>query len=144
MNAEVFLDTNILLYAISTEPDEASKAEQARELMANSDFGLSTQVLQEFFHAATRKIKRPLSDDEAGRFLTQFARRPVVTMDVPMILRAVQAKKRHQLSYWDGAIVAAAQALGAKTLYSEDLNNGQFYGSVQVINPFLASQPAKH
>ena len=56
--------------------------------------------------------------------------------DSTLLLAALELKARHQLSYWDAAIVAAAQALGAATLFSEDLNDGQSYGSVVVRNPF--------
>ena len=57
-----------------------------------------------------------------------------------LVLQAVEAKARHQISYWDAAIITAAQQLGCKTVYSEDLNHGQEYDGVRVMNPFLSAQ----
>ena len=60
--------------------------------------------------------------------------------DYPLIVAGVEKSVRFGLSYWDGAIIAAAESLGASILYTEDLNHGQHYGSVQAINPFLAGR----
>jgi len=67
-----------------------------------------------------------------SRFSVAMARREHSTV----LLAALELKAKHRLSYWDAAIVAAARALDAATLYSEDLNDGQSYGSVTVRNPF--------
>jgi predicted nucleic acid-binding protein len=63
---------------------------------------------------------------------------PTVPTDYPLIVAAVELSLRHGISYWDGAIVAAAEALEAEVLYTEDLNHGQQYGPVRAVNPFLA------
>lgn len=78
MNAEAFVDTNVLLYAISSDPGEAAKANRAREILAREDFGVSAQVLQEFFVNATKKIAEPLSDQEALDFIEIIGQVPVV------------------------------------------------------------------
>jgi len=136
MNAEVFVDTNVLLYAISSAPEEADKASRAREILAKDDFGVSTQVLQEFFVNATRKIAVPLSDQEALEFIEIIAQAPVVAIDLDIVIQAVAYKLRYSISYWDAAVVAAAHALGSRVLYTEDLNHGQEYGGVRANNPF--------
>ena len=137
MTVDAFLDTNVLIYAVSSAPEEAPKKERALELVENEDFGLSAQVLQEFFVNVTRKIADPLSPDVAVELLEQFCRFPMVLTDYPLIVAGVEMSLRYGISFWDGAIVAAAQALGATTLFSEDLSHGQEYGGVRVVNPFL-------
>ena len=104
----VFVDTNVLLYAISRSPSDDKKARKARQLLGEVDFGLSTQVLQEFFVNATRKIRTPISDEDALRFIEIVSVAPVVPIDTEVVLEAVSFKQRFGLSYWDAAIVAAA------------------------------------
>jgi predicted nucleic acid-binding protein len=138
MSADVFLDTNILLYAISTAREEASKKRIARKLLARTDWGLSVQVTQEFYVNATRGTPRAaMSHANAVAAIREFLRRPVVSSDPPLLLAALELKARYRLSYWDAAIVAAAQTMSASTLYSEDLNDGQNYAGVTVHNPFV-------
>jgi predicted nucleic acid-binding protein len=57
-------------------------------------------------------------------------------IEAELVLAGIALAQRYQLSYWDGAILAAAQRLGATVVDSEDLSHGQAYGSVLVINPF--------
>jgi predicted nucleic acid-binding protein len=136
MGADAFIDTNILLYAVSSDPEEADKARRARQILAHEDFGVSAQVLQEFFVNSTHKIKVPLSDREALEFIRIVSQAPVVPTDTRLVVEAVGVRARFGLSYWDAAIVAAAHALGAVVLYTEDLNDGQDYGGVRAENPF--------
>ena len=136
MNAEVFVDTNVVLYAVSSSPAEAGRSAEARRILGEEDFGLSTQVLSEFFVNATKKIEVPLSDAEALEFIEILCRAAVLPVDVDIVVQAIGFKTRYGLSYWDAAIIAAAHALGAGTIYTEDLNDGQYYGDVQAVNPF--------
>ena len=138
MSVKVFLDTNVLIYAVSSSPEDSPKKERALELIQSTDFGLSAQVLQEFYVNATRKIAGPLAPDAAIEFLYQFRCFPMVPTDYPLIVAGAEIALRYGISYWDGAIVAAAECLGATTLYTEDLNHDQNYGSVRVVNPFQA------
>lgn len=137
MSVEAFLDTNVLVYAVSSDPAEAGKKEKALALIENTDFGVSAQVLQEFSVVVTRKIARPLSPEQAVDLLEQFKSLPVVWMDYPLIISGIEASLRFGISYWDGSIIAAAERLGASLLYSEDLGHGERYGSITVVNPFL-------
>ena len=138
MSVECFLDTNVLVYAVSSAEAEAAKSAMALELIQRSDFGLSAQVLQEFYVTVTRKIRRPLSPERAVELLDEYRFFPTVPTDYALIVSAVELSLRYRISYWDGAVVAAAQALSAVTLYTEDLQHGQLYGSVRAHNPFLA------
>lgn len=131
------LDTNILLYAISSSPDEAGKRHVARELLSGADWGLSIQVLQEFYVNATRGAAPAMSHALAEAAIRQFLLRPLASNDAALMLNALDIKHRYQLSFWDAAIIAAARALGAGVVYSEDLNHDQDYTGVRVINPFL-------
>jgi predicted nucleic acid-binding protein len=136
MSVECFLDTNVLVYAVSSAEHEADKSRRALELVETSDFGLSAQVLQEFYVTVTRKIKKPLAPELAVALMDQYRVFPVVATDYPLIVSAVELSLRYGVSYWDGAILAAAEALEAQVLYTEDLNHGQSYGAVRAVNPF--------
>jgi predicted nucleic acid-binding protein len=136
MTARVFFDTNILVYAaIGTGRDEP-KRKRALELIASEDFGTSAQVLQEFFVTVVRKASRPLSAAQALEWIEQWAAFPCQAIDHQLVLIAIEQSERFAISYWDAAILAAAEALGADTVYSEDLSDGQRYGRVRVVNPF--------
>jgi len=137
MPADALLDTNVLLYAISKVPAEAAKAQAANHLIATVDFGLSVQVCQEFYVAATLKIAQRITSAEAVRFLRLFAQRPLVKLTSELMFRAVDLHQQHRISYWDAAVIAAAEELGSSTVYTEDLNHGQKFGSITVVNPFL-------
>jgi predicted nucleic acid-binding protein len=136
MSAETLLDTNVLIYSISSDPAEKSKCDRARALIRDLDFGISAQVLAEFYVTATQKIAKRLSENEALQFIAQLVRLPVVAIDSDLVLEAITLKQQYSISYWDAAIVAAASRLGARTIYSEDLTHNQMYGSIRVVNPF--------
>jgi predicted nucleic acid-binding protein len=136
MPVEAFIDTNVLVYSVSSHPPEKEKREIARALIASTDFGISAQVLAEFYVTVTKKIGQPLSDEHALQLLEPLTRLPVIAVDSDLVLEAIAMNRAHRISYWDGAIVAAAQRLGASTIFSEDLSDGQSYGSTRVVNPF--------
>ena len=136
MSAEVFLDTNILLYAATAAASETAKQDRAYQLIAEDNFGISTQVLQEFFYNATVKSRKAMLPAKALEWLAEIDHRPCVVVDADVFHRATQISARYKISYWDSAILAAAESLGANVLYSEDLNHGQDYGSIKVVNPF--------
>ena len=138
-----FVDTNVLLYAVSEDPAEAGKREQARNVLNEPDLALSVQVLQEFYFQATRSARaRRLSSDRALHFLEPILLFHIQSMTPAVFLDAVDISRRFQLSYWDGAIIAAARVLGCEAIYTEDLNPGQHYGAVRAVNPFADPAPA--
>jgi predicted nucleic acid-binding protein len=135
MNAEFFLDTNILLYAASNAASEKPKKEIARGLLARDGAGFSVQVLAEFFVNATSKFKLP--EDTVVRILESLEAYPVLPVTEAVFWSALAICKRYRISYWDSAIIAAAIEMRCGTLYSEDLNHGQVYEGLRVVNPFL-------
>jgi predicted nucleic acid-binding protein len=132
-----FVDTNVLLYAISREPEEWAKHEIANELLQRRDLALSAQVLQEFYVQATRATRNDsLTHQQALDLVTAFTRFPVQPTTVSLIQAAMEARNRFGLSYWDAAILEAARMMGCAEVLSEDLNDGQDYGGIVVVNPF--------
>jgi len=137
MTADTFIDTNVLLYSVSTCKNEVGKRASARQVLAGPGWGLSVQVLQEFYVNVVRPPHCAMTHSDAVAAIHQLLRRPTVATDAALVLEGLRLKERYRLSYWDAAIVAAARALGARVLYSEDLNHGQDYDGVRVVNPFL-------
>ena len=136
MSVDCFLDTNVLVYAVSGARADTAKRERALELIGSANFGLSAQVLQEFYVTVTRKLPKPLSPPDAMALMDQYLILPTVPTDYPLIAAAVERSVEFGISYWDGAILAAAEVLGATTLYTEDLSHGRQYGTVRALNPF--------
>jgi predicted nucleic acid-binding protein len=133
----LFVDTNVLLYAISTAPDEREKSEIAQALLERIDLALSVQVLQELYVQATRSTRADrLSHDQASRLVESFCRYPVQEMTLPVLRAALETTRRFQISFWDAAILEAARTLRCASVLSEDLSDGQDYGGIVVDNPF--------
>lgn len=140
MSVAYFLDTNILIYATSLSPDHAARRRVARAWVGRGDWGVSTQVLMEFY-AQARQPRHGLPAAAADAFVERIAaRRPVQPMDRELVLDALALRHRHLLSHWDAAIVCAARRLGAATVVSEDMEHGRDYGGVTVLNPFIEDQ----
>ncbi len=136
--AECFLDTNVLLYAVSTHPPEAEKTRAARELVQAADWAWSAQVAAEFIRASTSPQQpKPLVRAEARRWIETWMAFPMTAVDGTLVLEAVQIAERFQIGHFDAQILAAAKRMGWPTVYSADLNSGQDYGGVRVVNPFL-------
>lgn len=135
-----FVDTNILIYAIGLQPAPPEKKAIAREILTHSDIALSVQVLQEFYVQATHARRRDaLSHDLAVRLIEKWQRFRVQDNTIAVLQSALRLKDRFQTSYWDATILAAAKAARCHQLLSEDLNHGQDYDGVVVVNPFLPS-----
>jgi len=136
MNVSVFLDTNVLVYAAVGSGRDERKRKRALDLIDSAEFGTSAQVLQEFFVTVVKKASQPLTPAQALEWIEQLTVFPCCAIDHQLVRIAVARSARYRISYWDAAIVSAAEALGACTIYSEDLNDGQQYGRVRVVNPF--------
>ncbi len=135
-----FVDTNVLLYALSQDPTEADKARTANELLMRRDVVLSAQVLGEFFVQATRATRNDhLSVDQARRLVESFTRFPIVPITGALCAAAINTAQRWQLSYWDAAIIEAARTGNCTEIWTEDLNNGQDFDGVRVHNPFTST-----
>jgi predicted nucleic acid-binding protein len=132
-----FIDSGVLLYAISRDPAEQDKAKRANDILTDRDLALSVQVLQEFYVQATR-ASRPdaIAHQQAVRLIESFRRFEVQDVTSEIMMAALDARQRFQLSYWDAAIIEASRAIGCTEVLSEDLSDGQDYGGVRVNNPF--------
>ena len=137
MTARCFADTNVFVYAASHAVDDRTKKRVARNLLSDEDIGLSAQVLQEFYAVATAKDRLGITPKEARQAVDAMSEFPVAAVTSELVKEAISLAAAHRLSYWDAAIVAAAQSLGCRILYSEDLNNGQAFGNLEVRNPFV-------
>ena len=142
MNAEgerQFVDTNVLVYAHDVSAgDKHARARSLVEHLWQAELGcLSTQVLQEFCVVSTTKGPRPIPLEKAARIVAQLSQWRVHRPTVDSILSAMRLQSRYQVSFWDALIVESALELGCSTIWSEDLNPGQAYGSVTVASPFL-------
>jgi predicted nucleic acid-binding protein len=132
-----FLDTNILIYSISTAPADAAKRERAIGVIDEGDCGLSVQVLQEFYVQATRPT-RPgaLTHDQAAGLVEAWMRLPVQETTIALLRGALDIRGRYGFSYWDSAVVAAARALGCRELLTEDLSDGRELEGIVIVDPF--------
>jgi len=136
MKERSFLDTNILIYTDdAAEPQKQTIAMRLFEAGWNSQNAvISTQVLQEYFSATTRKLHVPVTD--ARRKVELLGRLDVVSITHADILHAIDLHRLHALSFWDALIVQMAQQSGCRVLYSEDMQHGQKLGELRIINPF--------
>lgn len=94
-------------------------------------------MLAEFYVNATTKKDVRVPAPELGEWIDLLASYPIVPVDGGIVQRGIFLARRFQISYWDAALIAAAERLDAPTLYTEDLNHGQLYGTVRAVNPFL-------
>ena len=135
----VFVDTNVLVYAYDeTERTRGPVAQRiVRDLWGSGRGVLSTQVLQEFYAVATKKIPKPLSRLTARELVADFSQWSVVNTDPLLIVSASKLEEDHSLAWWDALIISAALRSGAATLLSEDLQHGRRFGRVTIRNPFL-------
>lgn len=138
MSARTFVDTNVLIYA--HDRDAGRKHDIARtrlrELWEERGGALSTQVLQEFYVNATRKIPTPLSPAEARRVVDVYAPWCVEGITPADLAAAFRIEDTARLGFWDALIVAVAERSGATTVLSEDLNPGQVIAGLRIENPF--------
>lgn len=136
MTGRNFLDTNVLVY--TDDHGSTEKQRLALELFADCrqrrNGVISTQVLQEYFVAATRKLG--VAAEVARRKIEIFGRLQVVGLDLVDILGAIDLHRLHGISFWDALVVRAAIASGCARLYSEDLQAGRKFEGLEIVNPF--------
>ena len=134
-----FFDSNVLVYAVDSRFADKQKSAIALYTQAVEDrsFVISTQVLVEFFNATTKGKQPVLERHEAQSQVTALARQRVVPTTASMVVSAMGFAKRYQMQWFDALMVDAALAAGATTLYSEDMQHGQRFGELTVVNPFL-------
>lgn len=136
-----FLDTNVLAYSVDAADPKRRK--RAREVLASFEEGkrvpvLSSQILQEFYVVATRKLGiEPLAAKDLVRSLQRMQ---VVLVDGALIEEAVDCSILNRLSFWDALVVVSAESAHCETLLSEDLTHGQVIRGVRIENPFRLSR----
>ncbi|MGH9170973.1 MAG: PIN domain-containing protein [Acidimicrobiales bacterium] len=142
----VFVDTNVLVYSYDSDAGIKHNTAQAvlRELWESRTGAVSTQVLQEFYVTVTRKLAKPLARKLAREVIGTYAAWPVHRPQVADLIAASELGERYRLSFWDALVIASAQRSQAHTLVSEDLQDGQRFGDLIIVNPFSASQTANH
>jgi predicted nucleic acid-binding protein len=140
MTADIFFDTNILIYAHCLQ--DQNKMKTAREhITSGMRYGIgviSAQVLGEFIVNVTRKVTPAMPVEivsEEVTLLTEGLR--VIEINAALVKGALIISRQHQLSYWDALIIASAESAKCHTLLSEDFTHGRKYGRVKVINPFI-------
>ena len=142
MTGPVFVDTNVLVY----RHDAADAAKQARAedwincIVELRTGRLSFQVLQELYATLTRKLRPKLRPQEARDIIDLLASWNPLTVNLPLIKTAWTLQDRYSLSWWDALIVAAAQASDCRVLLTEDLQHGQMFGTIRVIDPFASPE----
>lgn len=138
MKERSFFDSNILLY--TDDKRDPSKQAKALALLqsgwASSNLVLSTQVLQEYFAASTRKLG--VSAQAAQRKIELLSQQLSVFSIAPEdIVQAIDIHRLHSFSFWDALIVRMAQKTACTVLFSEDMQHGRVIGNVKIVNPFL-------
>jgi predicted nucleic acid-binding protein len=136
----VFFDTNVLVYVFDADAPGKQATAQAllRRHTASGEILLSTQVLQEFFVTVIRKLGKPLDAQTAFETVRNFSLLPVTQVTPRMILSAIQRCGADKISFWDALMVTAAIEGGASIVYTEDLQHGRKFESVEIQNPFRA------
>ena len=134
----VFVDTNVLLYA--HDRTAGRKRDVARGLLESlwgtRTGALSTQVLQEFYVNATRKLPRPLSGPRARAVIDRYATWRVHLIEPVDITAASELEKRHRQSFWDALVIVSAARLGATTLVSGDMQHDRRIAGLRIVDPF--------
>lgn len=137
MSGSVFLDTNILVYAIESGGPDPRKSSTALTLAQRGDVCLSTQVLGEFYRAVTSPRREvPLTHEEAVAWVQLWKRHDVRPVTVAHVDLALELTERFRVGYYDALILSSAHLTGCDVVYSEDLNAGQDYDGVRLENPF--------
>ena len=131
-----FIDTNVLVY--TDDQDSPEKQQRALDIVTQCRHGrngvVSTQVLQEYFATATRKLG--VAADVARRKTEIFGRLHLVTLGLDEVLGAIDLYRLHSLSFWDALIVRATLVSGCARLFSEDLQAGRRFEGLEIVNPF--------
>jgi predicted nucleic acid-binding protein len=140
MSDRFFLDTNIFVY--SFDPSAKKKAQTATQLIRralSTQKGIvSYQVIQEFLNLALKRFAPPMTAADAGQYLSTVLR-PLLAVHSSYALfeEALRHQASNRMAWYDSLIVAAAIASESDLLYSEDLQHGQKFGSLRIVNPFL-------
>jgi predicted nucleic acid-binding protein len=140
MSDRFFLDTNIFVYAVGGYPEPKARKADAliRRALASQGGVTSYQVVQEFLNVALRRFAQPMSMAEAEMYLaTVFRPLLAVNSSIGLFSEALRIQKGSRISWYDSLIVAGALQSHCAALYTEDLQHGQSFGEMRIVNPFL-------
>lgn len=129
---KAFLDTNILVYAVSDDPRRA----RAGQLIGEGS-AISVQILNEFVNVLRKKLGRTWPEIEAAVADLRLAIGPAIPLTDDLHDAAIPLARDHGLSFYDALIVAAAFVGGCDTLFSEDLQHGRRFDNLTIVNPFI-------
>ena len=131
----IFIDTNLIVYANDNrDPNKQRKAiELIKKLMDEGLGVISSQVLQEYANTALTKLNQ--QHTIVLRQLTLLESFEVVLLTPSLIRRAIEIRSAYSISFWDSCIISAAESAGCDSIYSEDLNAGQYYSGIKISNP---------
>jgi predicted nucleic acid-binding protein len=122
MSDKAFFDTNIFFYAWDKR-DSRKRSIATETIQAAESLVISTQVAQEFYAAATRKLH--MASSEATMAVAALCGLAMVSTICVEIMRAIGIERRYQLTFWNALIVSAAETAGASIFFTEDLTHGQ-------------------
>lgn len=134
----IFIDTNIVVYANDSRDTEKQKRAIGiiTNLLKTQEGVVSTQVLQEYAYVAIAKLRQRV--EIVLRQLKILETFEVVNQSPELIRRAVEIMQAYKISFWDSCIISNAEQANCSQIYSEDLNPGQFYSGIKIVNPFIA------
>ncbi len=135
--SKIFLDTNILVYSLQKYDSKLQR--DARKLLKTLEDGdegvISTQVMQEFYVVATRKLQ--VDPVLAKRIVQNFENFEIVIVTPRLVYDGIDYSVSNGLSFWDGLIIAAAHSAKCDVLWTEDLNPGQTISDIRIENPLI-------
>jgi predicted nucleic acid-binding protein len=132
----VFLDTNILIYAVAGKRTNPAEFAIAREIVDEEEFEVSPMILGEFYSVVRRPQNELMTAAQANTWVKEWEEHCRIEIDAGLINAACFLRERYKMQFWDAAHVAASERRGIGILYSQDMSHGQRYGAVTVINPF--------
>ena len=144
MSGPVFVDTNVFVYqSDASDSEKQARADDWCATLWHSRSGrVSVQVLLELYATLTRKLKTGIDPSEAREIVGEISAWRPIPVDLSVIRRAWSLEHRYSLSWWDSLIVAAAQVAQCTVLLTEDLQHGELFDAVRVVNPFVAPDRA--
>lgn len=143
MTGKYFVDCNIFVYAMDGGAGAKQQVAESLVMRFHSDIRgvISTQVLQEFYAVATRKLR--VDRARIRQAMDAMCELEVVQVDVPLIREAIDCSVLNNISFWDALIVSAARKAACSVLWTEDMNHGQVINGVRIENPFLGSKAVR-
>jgi predicted nucleic acid-binding protein len=133
MNAKAFLDTNIIVYAFSSNDARRNKA----EALLRAGGIISVQVLNEFVNVSRRKVRRDWEEIQDALTVLKTLLAPAQAVTIETHDTAIGIARKYAFGFYDALIVAAALRAGCSLLYSEDLHSGQAIERLMIRNPFV-------